>query len=99
MNPYVFIVGSTRSGTTLLQRMVDAHPQIAVVHETHWIARYFEKRTGLTSLGFVTPELIPKLLEYRRFSKMKVGREELERPINPDEPVSYPSFVTALFDL
>ena len=26
MNPYVFIVGCARSGTTLLQRMVDAHP-------------------------------------------------------------------------
>ena len=99
MNPYVFIVGSPRSGTTLLQRMVDAHPQIAVVHETHWITRYFEKRTGLTSEGFVTPELIPKLLEYRRFPKMKVGREELERLINSDEPVSYPSFVSAIFDL
>lgn len=99
MNPYVFIVGSTRSGTTLLQRLVNAHPQIAVVHETHWIARYFEKRTGLTPEGFVTPELIPKLLEHRRFPKMKVGREALERLINSDEPVSYPSFVSALFDL
>ena len=25
-NPYVFIVGCPRSGTTLLQRMVNAHP-------------------------------------------------------------------------
>jgi Sulfotransferase family len=79
--------------------MVDAHPQIAVVHKTHWITRYFEKRTGLTPEGFVTPELIPKLLEYRRFPKMKVGREELEGLINSDEPVSYPSFVSAVFDL
>jgi hypothetical protein len=99
MNPYVFIVGSTRSGTTLLQRMVNAHPQIAVVHETHWITRYFEKRTGLTPKGFVTPELIPKLLEYHRFPKMKVGRDELERLINSDKPLSYSSFVSAIFDL
>ena len=99
VNPYVFIVGSTRSGTTLLQRIVDAHPQIAVVHETHWITRYFEKQTGLTPEGLVTPELIPKLLEYRRFPKMKVGREELERLMNSDEPVSYASFVSAIFDL
>jgi hypothetical protein len=28
--------------------MVDVHPQIAVAHETHWIARYFAKGTGLT---------------------------------------------------
>ena len=60
--------------------MVDAHPQIAVVHETHWITRYLEKQTGLTPQGFVTPELIPKLLEHRRFPKMEVGREELEGP-------------------
>jgi hypothetical protein len=79
--------------------MVDAHPQIAVVHETHWIARYFEKRTGLTPKGFVTPELIPKLLEYRRFPKMKVGREELQRLINSNKPLSYSSFVSAIFDL
>ena len=98
-NPYVFIVGSTRSGTTLLQRLVDAHPQVAVVNETHWITRYFEKRTGLTPEGFVTPELIPKLLEYRRFPKMKVGREELERLLNSDQPISYSSFVSAIFDL
>jgi hypothetical protein len=99
MNPYVFIVGSTRSGTTLLQRLVNAHPQIAVVHETHWIARYFEKRQGVTPEGFVTPELIPRLLEYHRFPKMKVGREQLERLIDSDEPVSYSSFVSSIFDL
>jgi hypothetical protein len=79
--------------------MVDAHPHIAVVHETHWIPRCFEKRRGLTPEGLVTPELISKLLEYRRFPKMKIGREELERLINSDEPVSYPSFVSAIFDL
>jgi hypothetical protein len=82
-----------------LQRLVNAHPQIAAVHETHWIARYFEKRTGLTPEGFVTSDLIPKLLEYHRFPKMKVGREELERLIDSDEPVSYPSFVSAIFNL
>jgi hypothetical protein len=79
--------------------MVDAHPQIAVIHETRWIPRYFEERTGLTPEGFVTPELIPKLLEHRRFPKMKVGREELERLINSDEPVSYSSFISAIYDL
>src|SRR5919206_4617799 len=99
VNPYVFIVGSARSGTTLLQRMVDAHPQIAVIHETRWIPRYFRKRTGLTPEGFVTPELIPKLLEFRRFPKMKVGREELEGLIDSGEPVSYSSFVSAIYDL
>ncbi len=39
VNPYAFIVGCPRSGTTLQQRIVDAHPAIAVVFETHWIPR------------------------------------------------------------
>jgi hypothetical protein len=46
VNPYVFIVGCPRSGTTLLQRIVGAHPAIAVVFETHWIPRWLEKRRG-----------------------------------------------------
>jgi hypothetical protein len=99
VNPYVFIVGSARSGTTLPQRMVDAHPQVAVVNEARFIPRYFKKRTGLTPESFVTPELIPKLLEHRRFHKLKIDREELERLINSDEPLSYSSFVSAIFDL
>jgi hypothetical protein len=57
-NPYVFLVGCHRSGTTLLKRLVNAHPQIAVARETHWILLPFEKRRGLTGTGSVTPELI-----------------------------------------
>jgi hypothetical protein len=32
----------------------------------------------LTPEGFVTPVLIPKLLEFCRFPKMEVGREDEE---------------------
>jgi hypothetical protein len=46
VNPYVFIVGCPRSETSLLQRIVDAHPDIAVVFEMHWISRWLEKRRG-----------------------------------------------------
>jgi hypothetical protein len=99
MNPYVFIVGCARSGNTLLRRMINAHPHIAITTQSRFIPIFFKKRKGLTPEGFVTPELIPKLLEYRRFPKMKVGRQELEGLINPDEPLSYSSFVTGVFDL
>jgi Sulfotransferase family len=47
-NPYVFIVGCQRSGTTLLKRMLNAHPRLAVTSESNWIARLFEKRVGLS---------------------------------------------------
>lgn len=98
-NPYLFIVGCPRSGTTLLQRMVDAHPHIAIPPESHWIAKWFEKRRGLTPEGFVTPELVFRLFEYPRFSQLKISREELEALIKSDEPLSYATFVSEIFDL
>ena len=61
-NPCVFIVGCPRSGTTLLRRMVSAHPQIVITPEAHWIPLWFEQRRGLTPDGFITPELISQSL-------------------------------------
>jgi hypothetical protein len=40
-----FIVGCPRSGTTLLQRMLDAHPDVAVAPETFFIRRFWKRRT------------------------------------------------------
>jgi Sulfotransferase family len=53
VNPYVFIVGASRSGTTLLRRMVDAHPDIAITRETHWIVE------ALKGEGGISPEAPP----------------------------------------
>ena len=98
-NPFVFIVGCPRSGTTLLRRIVDAHPQLAITPETQWIPAYYKKRLGLTPEGLVTPELIPRLLEHRKFFQLQLSREELERLITLPQPVPYASFVTGIFDL
>jgi hypothetical protein len=99
VNPFVFIVGGARSGTTLLQRLVDAHPDIAIIHETHWIPRFYEKRSGLTSDGMVTKELIGMLLDDRRFTKLGISRGQLEDLVSSDEPVSYVDCITRIFDL
>ncbi len=98
-NPYVFIVGCPRSGTTLLQRVVNAHPQIAIIPESHWIPRLFEKRTGLTPEGQVTAELIPRLLEHPEFAGLHIGREELEGLIRTGQQVCYSDFISSIFDL
>jgi len=99
MNPYVFIVGCPRSGTTLLQRMVNAHPRIAITPETHWIPRFTKKRWGVTREGRVTPQLIAKLLEHPGFVALSIGREELVKLIGTDESITYSSFVSRIFDV
>ena len=37
MNEPLFLVGTTRSGTTLLSLMLGHHPQIAFVGEYEWV--------------------------------------------------------------
>lgn len=44
VSPPVFIVGCARSGTTLISRIVDRHPEIAVFHETHYYPVFYPHR-------------------------------------------------------
>ena len=77
----MFIVGCPRSGTTLLQRMVDAHPDIAITRQSRCIPNYYEKRKGLTPDGLVTPELVDRLVEERRFKIWRsAGRNSRASP-------------------
>jgi Sulfotransferase family len=96
MNPYLFIVGCPRSGTTLLRRMVDAHPRIAITRETHWIPDLVRQGRGIDLAGRVTPELPAVLAAHPKFATLGIDRTELER-LARRRP-SYPTFVEALFD-
>jgi hypothetical protein len=98
MNPYAFIVGCPRSGTTLLQRVINAHPLIAIMPEAPWITK-FRKESGLTPEGMVTVDLIRQLFEHPKFSRLGFGRDGLLNLINHGRPVSYSSFVSRIFDL
>jgi Sulfotransferase family len=98
MNPYVFIVGCPRSGTTLLRRIVDAHPEIAITPETHWLPTMLEERIGVDGEGRVTPALIPALLEHPKFARLAIDEPDLTELIGSRRP-HYRDFVSALFDL
>jgi Sulfotransferase family len=99
MNPYVFIVGCPRSGTTLLHRLVDAHPQIAIIHQSRFIPNFFERRRGLTPEGLVTTKLVDRLLEAHGVKNLETSRELLESLVEAEGPVSYSTFVSGVFDL
>ena len=99
MNPFVFIVGCPRSGTTLLQRIVNAHPRLAIVHETHWIPKFYKRGTGLTPDGRVTPQLVDHIVGHRTFRKLGIGRESLVGLLHRDGSVPYAAFVRGIYDL
>jgi hypothetical protein len=99
MNPYVFIVGAPRSGTTLLRRVVDAHPQLAITRETHWIARLLEGEDAISPREPVGPELLRRLATTERFVRMGVDVGALEHLLARGTPVSYAELVARVFDL
>lgn len=78
-HPYVFVVGCPRSGTTLLQRMLDCHPQLAVANDTHFIPRAIEKviPQAIESVTDgadlpLTPEIVESVRNYHRFARLKL---------------------------
>jgi len=99
VNPYVFIVGCARSGTTLLERMVDANPEIAITHQWHGIPQVFEKRKGMTAEGLVRSKLISHLLKLPWFTCMGISREELLKFMRNGQAVHYADFVSDIFEL
>jgi hypothetical protein len=98
MNPYVFFVGCSRSGTTLLRRIGDAHPELAVAPEQHWLPRYWEWRIALTPEGLVTRDLLDMLLADRRFTALKLPFKRVTELVE-NGPKHYGRFVTELFEL
>jgi hypothetical protein len=99
MNPFVFIVGAPRSGTTLLRRLVDAHPDIAITRETHWITKLLEGKDAFCADAPVTPALLARLRAHPKFRRMEVDESTLDRLVSRAAPVSYAELVTKIFDL
>lgn len=99
MNPFFFLVGVPRSSNTLLQRLLDAHSEIAVIDETRWIAKWWQRRIGVGDDGAATPALASRLLEHPRFARLGIGKEDLLGLLRNGGPVPYASFVTGIFDM
>jgi hypothetical protein len=96
MNPYVFFVGCPRSGTTMLRRIGDAHPELAIIRELHWLPRWWERRRRLTQ---VTPELVARLRKHPRFPRLELDPADIDALVEDGRPMHYARFVTELFDL
>ena len=96
-NPFVFVIGCPRSGTTLLQRMLDNHPQLTVANDTHFITRAIKKAFRDESDPVLTPELIEQVRAYRRFHRM--GLDEADVGNAARDCRTYSQFVSRLYDL
>ena len=93
-NPFLFVVGCARSGTTLLQRMLDSHPQLAVSNDPHFIP--FAVQGVLDGVDPpVTPELVDSVLDYRTFIRLGLPEAAVREAAAGAE--RYSDFVGAIY--
>lgn len=101
-NPCLFVVGCPRSGTTLLQRMLDSHPHLAVANDTHFIPRALEQvapqAIDLALAGHdipLTEELVQGVWKYHRFARLGLSEAAVREAAA--HCGSYRGFVGALY--
>jgi hypothetical protein len=92
----VFLVGCPRSGTTLLQRMLDAHPFVAITPETHFVRRFWFGRYKYRPLTNDEPfeRLVNDIIGMPEFADMQLDPEAFRADAG-----RVPRKVPALFDL
>ena len=95
---FPFVVGCQRSGTTLLQTMLDAHPQLAIPPESHFIVP-LAKRLGpgaeLDDAG--RDRLVDALTERRRFADWRMDHGEVAAIVERSGPRDLAEAIRALF--
>ena len=93
-SPFVFVVGCPRSGTTLLQRMLDNHPMLAVANDTHFIPRAIDGYSTSANPP-LTPELVERVRGYHRFYRLGVPDKAVDEAASEND--DYRGFVARLY--
>ena len=75
--PAPFVVGVGRSGTTLLRMMLDAHPELAIPAETHFVPALIERAKG----GAGADELVEEILGVRGWADFGLDPDRLRERV------------------
>jgi hypothetical protein len=93
--PAPFVVGLTRSGTTLLRMMLDAHRELTIPPETHFVPDLIKVAKDPAA----TPEqLVEPLVSNRTWKDFGISREEMLERLAAVEPGDPGAAVRAFFE-
>ena len=83
--PAPFVVGVNRSGTTLLRMMLDAHPELTMPPETHFVPELIE----VSESGEATPEaLLATITKQREWGDFGLTERQLLDAFGAIEPLN-----------
>jgi hypothetical protein len=95
---FPFIVARGRSGTTLLRAMLDAHPDMAIPNESHFVVQFARRRAGYeTDAGFDLTGFTRDLLDHWAFRRWGLPEESVLAAYQASPPSDYPSAVRGLY--
>ncbi len=93
--PAPFVVGVNRSGTTLLRMMLDAHPQLTVPPETHFVPELIEAAESRSP----TPEsLLATITKQREWGDFGLTEEELLERFRAIDPLNAGDALRAFYE-
>ena len=95
--PAPFVVGVTRSGTTLLRMMLDSHPQLAIPPESHFVPdliEYFQENNEPTVEG-----ALEQIEGNRRWGDFHLDAGELRERLAATEPLNVSDALRSFFEL
>jgi hypothetical protein len=94
--PAPFVVGATRSGTTLLRLMLDAHPDVGIPSETH----FFQRLAKASEHWSITPDqLADKIVGHKRWGDFHLDEDELRERFRAIEPLNLSDALRAFYGL
>jgi Sulfotransferase family len=94
--PAPFVVGVARSGTTLLRLMLDAHPQLAIPPETHFIPKVVK---ACEQAGDPHQRVFELLTTHRRWPDYRLDANELRERLDRIQPLTAGDALRAFYGL
>ena len=97
--PPVFIVGSPRSGTSLLRNILNRHPALAICGETHFYHYIYTRQRAFGDLGDLRNRrrLVEEYLALRRIQRLGMDHAGLSEWLLR-EATSYQALFTSLLE-
>ena len=93
-------MGCGRSGTTLIRSVFDAHPDLAVTHEAHFVAPMARNRHKyMSSGGFDSDVFIRDLFDSPNFRRQAITKAAVRERLNVVRPAIVADAVRVVFGL
>jgi Sulfotransferase family len=94
--PAPFVCGVTRSGTTLVRLMLDAHPEVAIPGETHWVPKLIKAQERRKQSA---EELADLIIDHKRWGDFHLDASQLRERFAALDPVTAADAIRAFYML